>query len=299
MEPIVEIEGVRRRYRRVVALDGVNLTVLRGGVLGLVGENGAGKTTLIKHILGLLRAQEGSVRVFGKDPVRYPEEVLSHIGYLSENRDLPGWMRVHELMRYTKAFYPKWDAAYAEELREMFQLDPSAKLRTLSQGQTAKAGLLCALAHRPDFLVLDEPSGGLDPIVRRDILAAVFRTVAEEGRTVLFSSHLLEEVELASERVVMLHAGRVVLDSPLQTMRQEHHCLLLRTADGAGGPPSFAGVLCCERKDSQWRAICAGNLDVIRKEATRQGFDVVETSAPTLDEIFMAHSEAQARQGVK
>jgi ABC-type multidrug transport system ATPase subunit len=296
MGNIVEIADLRREFRRTVALHKVSLSVPRGGVLGLVGENGAGKTTLIRHILGLLRAQQGSVRVFNMDPIRHPEHVLSQIGYLSENRDLPGWMRVDELMRYTKAFYPKWDPAYANKLREVFQLDPTAKLRTLSQGQTAKAGLLCALAHRPDFLVLDEPSGGLDPIVRRDILAAIFRTVAEEGRTVLFSSHLLEEVELASDRVVMLHSGRVVLDSPLDAVRKGHHRVMLRATDGRTGPPSFPGLLSCEREELLWRVICYGAPNSIQAALAENGFEVVSSGTPTLEEIFVARSAIHTKQ---
>src|SRR5437764_7281510 len=191
-DPIVEIRGLTRRFGPKVALDQVSLMVPAGSVVGLVGENGAGKTTLIKHILGLLRAEAGSVRVFGHDPVAEPVAVLGEIGYLSEQPDLPGWMRVEELLRYTQAFYPNWDSAYAEKLRQQFALEPSQRVRTLSKGQRAKAGLLAAQAHRPDLLLLDEPSSGLDPIVRRDILEAVIRTVAEEGRTVIFSSHLLE-----------------------------------------------------------------------------------------------------------
>ena len=131
----------------------------------LVGENGAGKTTLLKHFLGLYRAQMGSVRVFGKDPVADPPGVLSEIGYLSEDRDLPDWMRVSELMNYTKQFFANWDAAYAEELRDMFELSGRQKIRTLSRGQRARAGLLVALAHRPNLLLLDEASSGLDPVV--------------------------------------------------------------------------------------------------------------------------------------
>jgi hypothetical protein len=117
-------------------------------------------------------------------------------------------MRVDELMRYTQAFYPKWDAGYAEKLREQFGLKPTAQIKTLSKGQCAKAGLLAAQAHRPDLLLLDEPSSGLDPIVRRDILEAIIRTVADEGRTVFFSSHLLEEIE----RVRVEGIGQAELD---------------------------------------------------------------------------------------
>jgi ABC-2 type transport system ATP-binding protein len=194
----------------------------RGAVYGLVGANGAGKTTLIKHILGLLRAQTGSVRVFGLDPVADPVGVLSRIGYLSEENDLPGWMRIDELIRYSRAFYPAWDDDYAEELRRSFALEPAAKIRTLSKGQKARAGLLVALSYRPDLLVLDEPSSGLDPIVRRDILGAIIRTIAGEGRTVLFSSHLLEEVEQVADHVTMIDHGRIVLSAPLEAIRDMH-----------------------------------------------------------------------------
>src|SRR5439155_3079048 len=124
-------------------------------------------------------------------------------------------MRVDELMRYSRAFYPAWDDAYAADLRQAFALDPTAQVKNLSKGQKARAGLLIALAHRPELLVLDEPSSGLDPIVRRDILGAVIRTIAHEGRTVLFSSHLLGEREQVAGPVPLLNLGRIVLSAPL------------------------------------------------------------------------------------
>ncbi len=221
-EPVIRATELTRRFGAMTALNSVSLSLARGAVYGLVGANGAGKTTLIKHILGLLRADSGSVRVFGLDPVADPVAVLSRIGYLSEENDLPGWMRVDELIRYSRAFYPAWDDRYAEELRRAFALDPTAKIKSLSKGQKARAGLLIALAYRPELLVLDEPSSGLDPIVRRDILGAVLRTIADEGRTVLFSSHLLEEVEQVADHVTMIHQGRIVLSAPLLAIRESH-----------------------------------------------------------------------------
>src|SRR5207248_5781006 len=167
---VVTVSELTRRFGGTTALDSVSVSLPRGAVYGLVGANGAGKTTLIRHILGLLRAENGSVRVFGLDPVADPVGVLSRIGYLSEENDLPGWMRVAELIRYQRAFYPRWDDAYAEELRRTFALDPTAKIKTLSKGQKARTGLLIALAHRPELLVLDEPSSGRDPIVPRALL---------------------------------------------------------------------------------------------------------------------------------
>lgn len=221
-DAVISVSELTRRFGTTTALASVTLSMPRGAVYGLVGTNGAGKTTLIKHVLGLLRAQSGSVRVFGLDPVVDPVGVLSRIGYLSEENDLPGWMRVDELMRYSRAFYPSWDDAYAEELRQTFALDPGAKIKSLSKGQKARAGLLVALAHRPELLVLDEPSSGLDPIVRRDILGAIIRTIAHEGRTVLFSSHLLEEVEQVADHVTMISHGTIVLSAPLEAIRASH-----------------------------------------------------------------------------
>jgi ABC-2 type transport system ATP-binding protein len=221
-DPVINVSNLTRRYGSKAALASVNLSLPRGAVYGLVGANGAGKTTLIKHILGLLRAESGTVRVFGLDPVADPVGVLSRIGYLSEENDLPGWMRVDELIRYSRAFYYAWDDAYAEELRQGFALDPAAKIKTLSKGQKARAGLLIALAYRPELLVLDEPSSGLDPIVRRDILGAVLRTIASEGRTVLFSSHLLDEVERVADHVTMISDGRIVLSGALDALKASH-----------------------------------------------------------------------------
>ena len=220
--PVIEVSELTRRFGARAALISVSLSLPRGAVYGLVGANGAGKTTLIRHILGLLRAESGSVRVFGLDPVADPVGVLSRIGYLSEENDLPGWMRIEELIRYSRAFYPAWDDAYAEELRQGFALDPAAKIKTLSKGQKARAGLLIALAYRPELLVLDEPSSGLDPIVRRDILGAVLRTIASEGRTVLFSSHLLDEVERVADHVTMISDGSIVLSGALAVLKTSH-----------------------------------------------------------------------------
>jgi ABC-2 type transport system ATP-binding protein len=224
-ELVISVSELTRRFGATTALASVSLSMPRGAVYGLVGANGAGKTTLIKHLLGLLRAESGSVRVFGLDPVADPVGVLSRIGYLSEENDLPGWMRVDELLRYSRAFYPAWDDGYADELRHTFALDPTARITNLSKGQKARAGLLIALAHQPELLVLDEPSSGLDPIVRRDILGAVIRTIAAEGRTVLFSSHLLDEVEEVADHVTMLSRGQVVLSAPLDAIKESHRSL--------------------------------------------------------------------------
>src|SRR6266702_2811339 len=288
-EPVVRVLDLTRRFGATTALDSVSLSLPRGAVYGLVGANGAGKTTLIKHLLGLLRAERGSVRVFGIDPVANPVGVLSRIGYLSEENDLPGWMRVDELIRYSRAFYPGWDDAYAEELREKFALNPAARIKTLSKGQKARAGLLIALAYRPELLVLDEPSSGLDPIVRRDILGAIIRTIAGEGRTVLFSSHLLDEVEEVADHVTMISHGKVALSAPLDAMKQSHRCVTVRFPESRPRPPAVAGVLRWDGTGQDWTAVCRDGSGELRAALAGWGAQILAERAPTLDELFFAH----------
>ena len=284
----VDISGLSRKFGSKLALNQVSLQVKRGRVFGLVGANGAGKTTLIKHLLGRLKPESGSVRVFGFDPVADPVAVLSRIGYLSEQRDLPAWMRVDELLRYSEAFYPKWDMAYAEGLREQFGLDPRAKIKTLSRGENAKAGLLIALAFRPELLLLDEPSSGLDPVVRRDILEAIIRTVADEGRTVLFSSHLLEEVDRVADELAMMFDGRVVLAGELESVKANHHRLVFRFDSPPASAPRFPGILSLTGSGQEWTALCNGKRDEAVASAARIGGRVVSEGVPSLDEIFVA-----------
>jgi ABC-2 type transport system ATP-binding protein len=285
---VIEIRCLTRHFGNQRALDEISLSVPRGGVFGLIGGNGAGKTTVIKHVLGLLKAQSGSVRVFGLDPVQNPVGTLGRIGYLSEDRDLPDWMSVAELMRYTQAFFPSWDEAYAAELREAFDLDPKAKIKNLSRGQRARAGLLAALAHRPDLLVLDEPSSGLDPVVRRDILGAIIRTIADEGRTVLFSSHLLDEVERVADRVAIIHEGRILLTAPMDEIKETHRRMTLRFGQSHRQPPTLVGALSFEGEGSDWTYICSGESRQLRQAAEAIGATVMEDAPLSLDEIFVS-----------
>lgn len=288
METVIEIIGLERRYGRIAALDGVSLNVPRGSVFGLVGENGAGKTTLIHHILGLLRAQRGTVRVFGLDPVAYPARVLGRMGVVTEDRDLPDWMRVDELLNFTRTFYPAWDLEYAEELRETFGLDAAARIGALSQGQLAKASLLVALAHRPDLLVLDEPSSGLDPVVRRDILEAIICTVAESGRTVLFSSHLLDEVERVADQVAMMKTGRLVLNVTMEALKESHHRLIVRARNGRDSAPNVPGTISRRGNAPEWTLLCVGERDRLMHAVQACGMEIVLAATPSLDEIFVA-----------
>jgi ABC-2 type transport system ATP-binding protein len=288
--PVVEVVTLSRSFGDKRALDEVSFQATEGCVHGLVGSNGAGKTTLLKHLLGLLRAQSGSVRVFGLDPVRDPVGVLSRVGYLSEERELPEWMRIDELMRYTQAYHPTWDDAYARELIGTFALDPGKKIKELSKGMRAQAGLVVAVAHRPELLILDEPSTGLDAVVRRDILDAIVRTVADDGRTVIFSSHLLDEVERMSDRVTMMLHGRVTLDGALDEVRRSYQRTRVSFFEHFDRPPVLATALAMEGGGRTWSVVHSGSLEQFHHSLLALGGEVVDSRDATLEEIFLARA---------
>jgi ABC-2 type transport system ATP-binding protein len=228
------------------------------------------------------------VRVFDRDPVEDPVGVLGRIGCLSEDRDLPDWMRVDELFRYMQAFYPTWDETYAEELRRQFELEPRQRVGTLSRGQRARAGLVTALAYRPELLVLDEPSSGLDPVVRQDILGAIVRTVAEEGRTVLFSSHLLDEVDRVADRVALVHNGRLVMCDSLDQIKLGHTRLTVRFAQPQYAPPKLQGALGCTGEGFEWTFLANGGSEQLRQAVADHGGTIVEEATPSLEEIYVS-----------
>ena len=299
-DAVIDVKNVSHRFGKKVALDGVSFSALRGRVFGLVGENGAGKTTLMKHLLGSLTPDDGTVTVLGHDPTRNPTAVLARIGYLSEDRDLPRWMRLGELMRYTQAFYPDWDPAYAEQLRQQFHLDARTRVRSLSRGELARAGMLVALAHRPELLLLDEPSSGLDAAARRDILAVIIRSVAEEGRTVIFSSHLLDEVERVSDDVAMIHEGRVAFSGSLDDLKATHQRIIVAFDQTQPAFPGLSCVLDVEGEGRDWAVVCHGEPVATHAELERAGARIVEESTPPLDTIFLARvTGARRREGAQ
>ena len=285
---VVDVNGLSRRFGQRIALDDVSFEASKGRIYGFVGANGAGKTTLIKHLLGLLRSKSGSVRVFGLDPVRNPVAVLRRVGYLSEERELPEWMRVDELMQYTQAYHPNWDMDYARELLTTFNLDGSKTVKELSKGMRAQAGLVAAVAHRPDLLILDEPSSGLDAVVRKDILDAIVRTVADDGRTVIFSSHLLEEVGRMSDHVTMIHEGRVAFGGELEAICHSHQRSNIRFVERVREAPNIDGALSIDGGGRSWNVIHNGSMDRLRESVTLLGGEVVGSRDATLAEIFVA-----------
>ncbi|MEO7718484.1 MAG: ABC transporter ATP-binding protein [Capsulimonas sp.] len=290
MGSVLEVSGLTRRYGAKTALDNVSLKINTGSVFGLIGENGAGKSTFIKHLVGLLSPQQGTVRVFGKDPVADPVEVLSRIGYLPEENDLPPWMRVRDLTAYMESFYPSWDREYAEQLRRSFGIEPKARIKELSKGQKTRVSLIFALAYRPDLLVLDEPSAGLDPILRRDLLNAIVRTIADEGRTVLFSSHSLHEVEQTCDHVAMIRSGVLVLCDTLPRIKNAHFRIRL-PQHSPDLSHSGVRVIAAQSSVDGYSAVCFGSPTDMDFTIEKNGVNASCVEPVNLEEIFMAYSD--------
>lgn len=247
---IVDFREVHRAYTKDEdVLAGVTFTIEPGQVVGLLGKNGAGKTTLLRIAMGMIETQEGSVRVFGLDPRTDPIEVKRRVGYVSEDQILPGHLRVDGVIALHKNLFPTWDDELARGMIERFSIPGQRKIKTLSKGQARQIALLCAVAHRPELLVLDEPAGGLDPAARREFLETSIQLLNESGTTILFSSHYMTDVERLADRIIMLHDGRVLIDTELDELRENYSLAMVRRQDGISREQLLALGTCLGVRD--------------------------------------------------
>ncbi|HEY8311866.1 MAG TPA: ABC transporter ATP-binding protein [Gemmatimonadaceae bacterium] len=206
----VETRGLTKRFGDQIALNDVSLQVPTGAVYLLVGPNGAGKSTTLKVLLDLMRADAGTAEVFGLDTIARAPEVRANIGYVPERPEWGyGWMRVGRLLEHHALYYPTWDQAYAEKLAQKFELRMDRKVGVLSKGQARRVHLTMALAHRPPLLLLDEPTDGLDPLMRDETLGVLADHLAETETTVVLSTHHVEEVERLADHIGVLRSGQV------------------------------------------------------------------------------------------
>jgi ABC-2 type transport system ATP-binding protein len=216
MSSVIQTENLVKKFRRVEALKGLNLQVPLGAIYALVGPNGAGKSTAIKMLMNILEPTSGRARVLGVDSTQLEGRAFREIGYVSENQELPLWMRVDYFLAYLRPFYPTWDRKLESELVKKFELPLDRKLRHLSRGMKMKAALASVLAYHPKLIVLDEPFSGLDPLVRDELIEGMLER-AEEA-TVLISSHDLGEIESFASHVGYLEDGALLFSDEMQTL---------------------------------------------------------------------------------
>lgn len=215
----IEIKGLAKHYDDIRALDGVDLCVPAGGLFGFLGPNGAGKTTTMRILVGLLHATRGEARVLGLDAAKDSTAIRRRIGYLSGDVRLYEWMTGRRFLTWCDAMRGDGAAGEIERLRERFDLNIDRRIRDYSRGMKQKLGLMAALMHRPELLILDEPTTALDPLVQQTLYEEL-RAAAGEGRTVLFSSHTLSEVEQLCDRVAIIRAGRIIEEGEIAKLRE-------------------------------------------------------------------------------
>ena len=285
----IHMSGVRKNYR-FFSLDNIDLKVPEGTIMGLIGPNGAGKSTTIRVLLGLVHQDCGEVRVLR---YRMPAEQVAakwDIGFASDDMRLYGAMTLDWHMGFILSIYTSWDPAYAQLLLKRFGLRAEQKIKGLSHGQRVKATLLLVLARRPKLLVLDEPTTGLDPVARHEILRELTSIMGNEGRTVLFSSHNTQDVEQISDRITFIDRGRIISSMDKEMYLDRWRRLRLEVPAGIK-VPALPGIINV-RQDGRL-AIATANAFVpeLPHAYETSGARVQRIESMTLEEIFVANVE--------
>jgi ABC-2 type transport system ATP-binding protein len=288
--PVIEIRDLVRRYGHTDAVNGLNMRVQPGRCYGFFGRNGAGKTTTIKCLLNLLRPTSGAARVFGLDPVHDEVPVKSRLAYVPDNVAFYPWMTVRGTLDYCAAFRSRWNRETERMLLSQFRLDPLQKTSHLSKGQRTQLALITAICPEPELLVLDEPTGGLDPIVRREFIQTVigaYQDTDPERRTVFVSTHLISEFEGLIDEFTIIEGGQDVLTLDADTARARYQKVHVRFA---ADPPEMdlRGARVLHRRGREMELLVNGNaLDVLDRLRALSP-DTLATEALTLEEIFVA-----------
>lgn len=282
----IQMQNVYKSFRRTPVLTGLSLRVERGKTFAFLGRNAAGKTTAIRTLLGLLNRDAGEIRVLGKDPQQEPIEVRARVGYLAEDQQMYGWMRVDEIVRFVAPFYATWDHDLALKYLREFELPLATKIKHLSKGQNVRLGLVLALAHRPELVILDDPALGLDPVMRKQFNRDLITHLQGEGRTVFYSSHLLYEVEPIADEVAILHEGRLIRQADTETLRRDVKQFVLDRIALANIRDDLA--LLDLQMTGDEAAVTVENASAITALLQREGLPhrVVDLN---LDEIFAAY----------
>ncbi|MBN1805665.1 MAG: ABC transporter ATP-binding protein [Sedimentisphaerales bacterium] len=258
-EIVLETQGLTKYYGDSPAVNHLNLKIPRGCICGFVGRNGAGKTTAIKLMLGLLRPTAGSSRLLDCDSSQLTPEIRQRIGYVTEGHRLFRWMSIAGLEKFQRAFFPEqWDGKFFADMIEYFELPKKKKIKHLSNGQRAQVSLALALAPNPELLIMDDPTLGLDAAIRRQFLEGMIELIMREGRTVLFSSHILGDVERVSDRIVVIDKGVLRADCTLEQFQQAIKKVILNFTDSVPDEVNIDGLLNCKRAKKQLELTLVG-----------------------------------------
>ncbi|HEY5041168.1 MAG TPA: ABC transporter ATP-binding protein [Verrucomicrobiae bacterium] len=288
--PVIEIKNLTRRYGKHDAVNGLTLNVRAGKCYGFFGRNGAGKTTTIKCLLNLLRPTSGSVRVFGLDPQRNEVAVKSRLAYVPDMVAFYPWMTVRETLEYFASFRKHWNRDIENGLLSRFQLDARKKTTSLSKGQRTQLALIGAICPEPELLVLDEPTGGLDPIVRREFIETVigaYQSGDPGRRTVLVSTHLIAEFEGLIDEFTIIEQGRELLTMEADAARARFRKIRARFAQ----PPAqldLSGALNVKQSGREMEILANGNSEPLLEKLRALQPEELKCESLSLEEIFVA-----------
>ena len=283
---MIEIRDVVKTFDGFRALDGVTMTVPRGAVYGLVGPNGAGKSTLIRHLTGIYRPDSGTIDIDGQ-PVYENPAVKARIAYIPDDVFYFPQATIPDMMRYYRGIYPKFDTERYQKLGEVFQLDPKRQIRRLSKGMQKQAAFWLAMCLRPDVLVLDEPVDGLDPVMRRQVWNLVLADVAENGTTVLISSHNLRELEDVCDHVGIMDRGHVLLERSLAQLQDNMVKMQVVFQDGVNEVPADLPVLHASKIGRVHTLIMRMNAQEATERLMAYNPLLADAVPLTLEEIFI------------
>jgi len=292
----IQLSGVSKKYR-YFTLDKIDLELPRGQIMGLIGANGAGKSTTIRILMGLVHQDSGEARVLGH---RMPAEQVAakwDIGFASEDMRLYDSMTLAWHMNFIRSIYSGWDAAHAQLLLKRFGLRADQTIKGLSHGQRVKSALLLVLARKPKLLVLDEPTTGLDPVARHEILRELTDVMADEGRSILFSSHNTQDVEQISDRITFIDRGRIIDSMDKEAYLDRWRRLRLEVPSGID-LPALPGIIGVQQRGRLAVATANAFVPDLANAYERTGARVQHIEHMTLEEIFVANVE-HSREEVK
>jgi len=295
MSDAIVTKRLTKHYGRKRVVDSLNLRVPRGSVYGFLGRNGAGKSTTIKMLLGMVHADYGQVELLGEPADQLCWETRSRIAYLAEGHPCYGWMTIGEAVRFTSSFYPNWNSTLVDQILDHFQLSRRQKFRRLSRGQQAQVSLALAVAPDPELLILDDPTLGLDTVVRRDFLESLIQIIQRQGRTILFSSHILGDVERVADRIGILVAGVLRVDCRTDQFRESIRKIVLEFHGELPEQPLCPGLVSCRQVGSQLELVTVGYDDVQREAIEALNPRSIEVLDLNLEDAFIEYTRGPRR----
>jgi len=285
---VIEIHNLTKTYGKSRGIEDVSFQVEEGEIFGFIGPNGAGKSTTIRTLLSLIYPTSGTATIFGKDIIKYRCEILQEVGYLPSEVFYYDNMRVIDLLRYSASFYKKDCTAKINELAEILELDLKRKIDDLSYGNRKKVGIVQGLLHSPKLIILDEPTGGLDPLMQ----AKFFDLIKDEnkkGATVLFSSHILSEVQNVCDRVAIIKEGKIIKVDKISTLRESAYKRISveSTSVIEKGYFTLDGITALQLDGKKAEFLFGGNLNEIMQKLSALELTNVSIQEPDLEELFM------------